>query len=189
MEKFTDKKLVHLYAENGNEECLSLLFDRYTHLVFGVCMKYLQNEQDSKDAVMQIFEKLMDDLRKLEIENFKSWLYTVAKNHCLMKIRKTKSEERGLEEIKKTEDYFVDSVEILHHIDGDGHDEKVTRLKEALAKLNGDQKQCIEMMYLQQLSYKQVSSATGFTMKEVKSHIQNGKRNLKIFLEKRRNEK
>jgi RNA polymerase sigma-70 factor (ECF subfamily) len=184
----TDEELVKLYVDTGDDEFISHLFDRYTHLVFGVCMKYLQNEHDSKDGVMQIFEKLMDDLPRLEIDNFKAWLYTVSKNHCLMKIRKTRSHERRVVELKINEEQFVDSIEILHHIDGDGQDEKVLQLKEALGKLNTEQKQCVELMYLQQMSYKQVATTTGFTMKQVKSHIQNGKRNLKIILEKKRNE-
>src|SRR5688572_15955898 len=64
-----------------------MLLQRYTLLLLGVCMKYLKDEEEAKDAVQQIFLKVITELPKYMVDYFKSWLYMVARNHCLMKIR------------------------------------------------------------------------------------------------------
>ncbi|MCD4677152.1 MAG: sigma-70 family RNA polymerase sigma factor [Desulfobacula sp.] len=178
-----DEKLIKLYKERGEVEIIGELFERYTHLVFGVCFKYLKNEQDSQDVVLEIFEDLMESLKKNEVKNFKSWLYSVSKNFCLMRLRKGKTEEKakqGYLNIFETE--FVESSELLHLFSEDETNNKMIKLKKGLVKLKEEQRICIEMLYLQNKSYIEVAGETGFSMKQVKSYIQNGKRNLKNFL-------
>jgi RNA polymerase sigma factor (sigma-70 family) len=184
VKSFSDEDLIHLYKKSQNEEYLSELFERYTHLVFGVCMKYLRDEEESKDAVLVIFENLMTSLHKQNVANFKSWIYSVSKNHCLMYLRKTKAMESNQseyleimkKEVMESEDFFHlnDSLEI---------EEKIPLLMKAIEKLNEEQRNCIELLYLQDKSYLEVSMITGYSLKQVKSYIQNGKRNLKNFLE------
>ena len=95
----TDEQLIDAFVSDGDRDAFGLLFERYTHLVFGVCMKYLKNPFDAEDAVMGIFEKLMSDLRKHEVRDFSNWLYRVAKNHCLMTLRKQDAVNRTNEEL------------------------------------------------------------------------------------------
>ena len=187
----SDKKSlsdIELLVKHKNSEdniFIGELFERYTHLVFGVCMKYLRNEEDSKDAVMQIFENLIEILKSQDISNFKSWIYSVSKNYCLMKLRKQKT-------IDKAKDIFyenlrtdiMESVDIVHQYDTKGLNEKVPKLNKAIEFLNEEQRKCIELLYLQNKTYKEVARITGYNMKQVKSYIQNGKRNLKNYLEK-----
>ncbi len=154
------------------------MFKRYTHLVYGVCMKYLKDEDESKDAVMQIFEKLLIDLKKYEIQNFKSWLHTVAKNYCLMQLRKTNHETPLNDKL------IVENNNFLHREEENELEERLTLMEEAIAQLNGQQKKCVELFYLKEKCYQEISDHTGYTMNEVKSFIQNGKRNLKIYMEK-----
>lgn len=164
---------------------VGVLFKRYKHLVYGVCRKYLKDDDESKDAVMQIFEKLLTDLKKHEIGNFKAWLHTVSKNHCLMIIRKNKS--RGYQSSATTED-SIDVVEMnaLWHPDHSVEKENtLQQLEVAIQQLNDEQKKCIELFYLEEKSYQQVSEITGYSLLQVKSFIQNGKRNLKILMEKK----
>jgi RNA polymerase sigma-70 factor (ECF subfamily) len=147
-------------------------------------MKYLKNEVDAEDAVMQIFEKLMNDLKKHSIDNFKGWLYMVAKNYCLMQLRGDQSQLKKDKELKKD---FPSIVEINYnlHLDGENEKEKsLLQLEAALKELNEEQRICIELFYLKEMCYKEVSELSGFTMNQVKSYIQNGKRNLKIIMEK-----
>ncbi|HNP97451.1 MAG TPA: RNA polymerase sigma factor [Bacteroidia bacterium] len=179
----TDLELVALYKQ-GDKNALGVLFKRYTHQLFGVCLKYLKDTDESKDAVMSIFEKLQSDLFKHEITFFKSWLYAVTRNHCLMILRSRKGifhqsvdeEGSGLE---------VMEMHSLWHPD-DALEKETTyrKLEEAIKKLKEEQRICIDLFYLQEKSYKEVCDITGFTMLNVKSHIQNGKRNLKIILER-----
>ena len=180
----TDEQLIEAYVTDGDMDAFGLLFERYTHLVFGVCMKYLKNTFDAEDAVMGIFEKLMKDLQKHEVREFKNWLYRVAKNHCLMLIRKRDAGNRANDEILK--DKKQEFMEILfegHHTNKDDKDDSILiSLRDALAALKEKQKICIELMYLEGRSYQEISEMTGYSLKKVKSYIQNGKRNIRNML-------
>lgn len=180
----TDARLVHDFVENGNTALLGLLFERYSHLVFGLCMKYLKNTQDAEDAVMGIFEKLMTDLHKHEVRDFKSWLYMVSKNHCLMILRKNKTAEKATDNIMhEMKQEFMENLFGLHHLNNEESvDDKLISLYDAVNALREEQKICIELMYFEKYSYREIADITGYELKEVKSYIQNGKRNLKNIL-------
>ncbi len=182
----TDKKLVNAYKKSGNREYIGQLFKHYTHLVYGVCLKYLEDEDKSKDAVMDIFEKLIEDLRKHDIAHFKSWLYQVSKNHCLMQLRREKNQGSIHYEMdEKNARLFMESFIDLHHNNEEEEEEKaalVNKLNRAMCVLKDEQRTCIELMYLKDKSYKEIAETTGYKMKQVKSFIQNGKRNLKQIM-------
>jgi RNA polymerase sigma-70 factor (ECF subfamily) len=178
-----DSELLQLYRKDQNPEIIAVLFQRYTHLVYGVCLKYLEDPDDAKDAVMEIFEGLFGSLLKHDIQNFKSWLHSVTRNHCLMILRKKMPHSLSLNDVaEKNREIFMENEEDLHP------DEVLERFKPeelemVLKTLSEAQKICIELVYLQDKSYQETCEITGFSMKEVKSHVQNGKRNLKIRLE------
>ncbi len=183
-----DTELVSRFRLSHNSDYVGELFQRYTHLVFGVCMKYLKNEESSKDAVMEIFEKLLVDLKKHDVDNFKSWLYSVAKNHCLMKLRKDKSQANHTDEYGKESLAIMENEEPLHLENGEEQGTLDKKLYEGIEHLKEEQKVCVELFYMQNKSYEETAEITGYTMKQVKSYLQNGKRNLKIYLtEKGRN--
>jgi RNA polymerase sigma-70 factor (ECF subfamily) len=152
------------------------------HLVYGVCLKYLKNREESKDAVMQIFEKLLTDLPENEILNFKSWLYVITKNFCLMQIRSTQAREKKLTDFRKDQEYFMEIDEVLHPIDNE-EPQNNKALKDCIEQLKAEQKICVEWFYFDNKSYREISSLPGMDEKKVKSLIQNAKRNLKICLE------
>lgn len=173
----TDLELVYRYQKTLNTNYVGALFERYGHLVFGVALKYLQDQDDSKDAVSRIFEKLLNDLKRMKITHFKSWLYTVAKNHCLMELRK-KPESRSIEVLENS--ISVDEAPNRFH----AKELQLTSLEKAITQLKDHQRLCIELFYLKEMSYQLIATKTNFSFKEVKSHIQNGKRNLKQILER-----
>jgi RNA polymerase sigma factor (sigma-70 family) len=146
-------------------------------------MKYLKDEDESKDAVMQVFEKLLEDLKKYRIENFKSWIHTTAKNHCLMKLRSEQSVFIKKEELKKDYPILMESDDEMHLNSENVNEAYLSHLEKAVDELNEEQKTCIELFYLQGKCYQEVAETTGFSMKQVKSFIQNGKRNLKIYIQ------
>jgi RNA polymerase sigma factor (sigma-70 family) len=178
----SDQELLDRFYEDHNNEWLGHLLQRYTLLLLGVSMKYLKNEEEAKDSVQQIFLKVIQELQKYKVEYFKSWLYMVAKNHCLMKIR----EKHGRipteinERIHAKEDEATD----LQTLNDTEH--TLELMEEAMKELNREQQRCLTLFYLQKKSYQQVSEETGFNMLQVKSYIQNGKRNLRILVEKKR---
>ena len=180
-----DEQLVARYIHTHDQKIIGILYERYTHLLFSVCYKYLGNDADAEDTVMLVFEKLFELLKKSEITNFKSWIYTITKNECLMHLRHRKSGERVKEEnLKKLDGEIMESAE-LNHLFSDGNGEhRIRYLETAINELNAEQKQCIELFYLDQKSYREVEQITGYTYNEVKSHIQNGKRNLKQMMER-----
>jgi len=150
-------------------------------LVYGLCMKYLKNREDSQDAVMQIFEVLINDVPRFEIRNFKSWLYGVSRNHCLMKIRKDHGEKNRREKISA--EMFMESAEVVH-LFADNEDEEIQlKLKACLGKLKDDQRRSVELFYYEHRCYKEIADILKSDENKVKSHIQNGKRNLRICLE------
>ena len=163
---------------------VGILYKRYAHLVLGLCIKYLKEEDEAKDAVMQIFEKLMSDLLKHEIQYFKSWLYIFSKNHCLMIIRSRQSRLKKEMDLKLHASSFMETGTGEHLQSHEAKEEELNALEKAMEGLNEEQKICIQLFYLKEKSYQEVAQITGYTMNEVKSFIQNGKRNLKIKLEK-----
>ena len=177
----TDQELLERFQRDHNNEWLGILLQRYTLLLLGVCMKYLKNEEEAKDSVQQIFLKVIQELGKYKVSYFKSWLYMVAKNHCLMKLRdrqgKIPSElnERALAAPGDETD--------LQQMNQEEH--TLELMDDALKELNREQQRCVTLFYLQKKSYQEISDETGYTMMQVKSHIQNGKRNLKILIEKK----
>jgi RNA polymerase sigma-70 factor, ECF subfamily len=174
----SDADLIAEYKKTQQKHIIGILFDRYIHVVFASCMKYHKNEDDAQDAAMEIFEALSEKLLKHDIEYFKSWLYTTTRNHCLMQLRKKKVFER-FENIDKIDQLFVENESNLHH----NIDEEQQVIKKYLSELKEEQRICLELMYFQGLSYKDVAEKTGFELKHVKSYLQNGKRNLKLLLE------
>src|SRR5690606_25188798 len=174
----TDQELLARFYADRNNEWLGLLLQRYTLLLLGVCMKYLKNEDDAKDSVQQVFLKVIQELQKYKVEYFKSWIYMIAKNHCLMKLRGNKAIEIELnEQITPAVNDNLDKTERIEK------DKLLTKMQDAIEKLNPQQQQCVNLFYLQKKSYAEITEITGLTMLQVKSHLQNGKRNLKLMME------
>ena len=175
-----DKELLLRFRHTQNNEWLGVLLQRYTLLLYGVCMKYLQDEDDAKDCVQQIFLKVIQEVPKYEIAYFKSWLYMVAKNQCLTVLRNRKN--KNIVELTDQNGTFLQDANQMHASPETEVSEE--HLNEALKELNKEQYECITLFYLKKLSYQQVSEVTGYPILKVKSHIQNGKRNLRITIEK-----
>ncbi len=170
-----DKDLLQRYYLDHNNEWLGILLQRYTMLLLGVCMKYLKNEEDAKDSVQQVFLKVINDLPKYKVEFFKSWLYMVAKNHCLMKLRdKGKYTAEINDQLMATPDETEGKMQAIEK------DVHLNQMETALQQLNEEQKLCVTLFYLQKQTYQQIAEKSGYSVMQVKSHIQNGKRNLKI---------
>ena len=180
IQSMTDEEIVAEYSQNVDKYLIGVLFDRYIHLVYAGCMKYLKDEENARDAAMEIFEGLTDKLLKYKIDHFKSWLYTTTRNYCLMEFRKRRPVER-LDNNKNIRQLSVEFDDILHLNNEDNEIEEL--LLQCLSELKEEQKVCLELMYLKGLSYKDIATETGYDFKNVKSHIQNGKRNLRLMLE------
>lgn len=182
LKNHTDDELLIIFRENKSAEAITVLFNRYYHLVYGICMKYYRNSENAKDSTMMIFEKLMDDIPKHDIQFFKPWLYRVAQNHCLMQLRTKKYNTVSYDAILEQgiDKAVVGAVEF----DESKHpalakEEILTKMEFAITELNEDQRRCIELFYLEKKTYFEIIDLTGFTFMQVKSFIQNGKRNLK----------
>ncbi len=178
----TDEELVERYRNSHETVYIGELYQRYTHLVFGVCMKYFKDEATAEDASMQIFEKLISELKKHHITAFKPWLHTVVKNHCMMLFRKESTEEKRKTMLKHDTGNVVENPEENHLQEAAEKEFILQHLKESIDELKEEQRICIELFYLKESSYSEISLITGYSQNEVKSYIQNGKRNLKNFI-------
>ena len=176
----SDEELLKHYKVSGESTSFGVLYNRYIPLIYGLCLKYLQDADKAQDAVMQIFEDILPKVCQYDTRVFRTWIYSVAKNYCLQILRK---------DIKETTIDFsifvMESDEILHLLDGESSDEeRMQALNRCIEKLSESQRLCIVHFFLDEMSYADVSEKTGYTVKYVKSNVQNGKRNLKICMEK-----
>ena len=174
-----DEKLVSGYKSTGNLEVLAELYQRYMDLIYGVCLQYLKEPDDAKDAVINIYEELVQKVMKYEIGHFRAWLYQVARNHCLMKLRASKKNVVNL-----TDDLMY-SADYMHPEEALKKESNLEHLHDCIDQLAEDQKKAISLFYLQEKSYQEISAITGEEQGKVRSFIQNGRRNLKICMDKK----
>lgn len=177
-----DQELLQLYRQTRELKYLGELFEKHSEMVYLVCLKYLREESDSKDASMQLFEYLVEAVLKHEITSFKSWLHVTTKNHCLMLLRsRSRKPEVAISEFTPQP---MENHDPMHLTESEQAEKTEQVLQQALQELPPEQRQCIELFYLQQKSYKEIAGITGCDLNKVKSYIQNGKRNLKLYMEK-----
>ena len=179
--KLPDNELIDRFRYSHDNLYIGELYSRYSHLVLGLCIKYFRDIETAKDATMSIFELSMRELKRHRIENFKSWLFTVSKNYCLQELRKTNSLFQKEELYKVFLSETMESDLAMHPIDE--KEKLITKMESLLPSLKNNQRICLKMFYLEGKSYADISQELNLSLKDVKSHIQNGKRNLKIKLE------
>jgi len=180
----SDQELLERFYADHDNQWLGILLERYTLLLLGVCMKYLKNEELARDSVQQIFLKAITELQKYRVEYFKSWIYMVAKNYCLMQLRDKPG--KNTVEVRDTiaaEPVDADKEDLILN------EKTYDYMAEALKELNEEQQLCVTLFYIEKKSYQQIAGETGFSMMQVKSHIQNGKRNMRILIEKKLKER
>ena len=176
----TDQELLERFYADRDNQWLGILLERYTLLLLGVCMKYLKNEELARDSVQQIFLKAITELQKYKVEYFKSWIYMVAKNHCLMQLRdKPGKNTIEVRDSMPAEASEPDKESLLLN------EKTYEYMNEALKELNAEQQLCVTLFYIEKKSYHQIAEQTGYSMMQVKSHIQNGKRNMRLLIEKK----
>ena len=174
----TDAELLEKFYADGSNEWLGILLQRYTLLLLGTCMKYLKNEEEAKDSVQQIFLKVITELKKYKVAYFKSWLYMIAKNHCLMQLRdKNIFVAADNEKHLQAEDINAQGIR--------DKEKTLSLIESSIVELNEEQRNCVILFYLQKKTYNEIAAKTGYSVMQVKSHIQNGKRNLKILVERK----
>lgn len=174
----SDQELLDRYYRDGDKAWVGQLLERYLHLILGVCSRYLKEPEASRDLTQQVCLKVLKDLRRHRVRHFKPWLYQVTRNECLMNIRERK--RHGwipLEDPAMLETEQEDRAPQLEQ------EEQLRQLERALEQLNEPQKRCVSLFYLKKKSYQEISNETGYSLMKVKSHIQNGKRNLRLLLE------
>lgn len=181
-QNLSDEELIVHYQATEDKFAVGELFKRHSLMCFAVCNKYFRNTEKANDAAMAVFEKLFVDLQSHQIKNFKSWLHTVCRNYCLMQLRKPELTVSINDVSEKSGDEFMQLDTFLHQ---DTKEEKLQELEKAIVWLNDKQRQCIELFYLKKKTYKEISEQTGYTVSDVRSQIQNGKRNLKITLQQK----
>jgi RNA polymerase sigma factor (sigma-70 family) len=175
--EMSDNELIVHYKQSLEKQYVGELYKRYAHLVLGMCIHYFKDKDTAKDIVLQIFEKLFEELKKREVENFKAWLTFVVRNYCISEIRKLQTQQGRQLQYQaefKEENYTEENAP--------DPEVEIEKLENALKELNPFQKKCIELFYYKNMTYTQIMESTGYSIKEVKSYIQNGKRNLKLIL-------
>lgn len=181
-EYISDEDLLLQYKQSGNKDLFADLFKKHVTTVYGTCLFYLQDKDEAQDATMVLFEKLMLDIGAREINNFKAWLSFVVRNHCISLIRKNKTASKNRKSYYEFE-MEETSYEAEEKIQSVSDDMLLQEMKNCLPRLKDKQRICVERFYLQNKSYQDIADETGYSLNEIKSHIQNGKRNLKLMIE------
>ncbi len=180
----SDEDLIRHYQQTNEVAIIGELYQRYTHLVYGMCIKYLKDEEDSKDAVMQIFEKLLQALKNQEVQKFQNWLHVLVRNYCLMELRSKKVNLKRTLPLEESENHQLESANYFTNAESEETEKKLSHLEAGMHQIPEEQRICVEMFYLEKKCYQEIAAKTGYDLNKVKSYIQNGKRNLKIYLEK-----
>ncbi|NDV82791.1 RNA polymerase sigma factor [Bacteroides sp. 51] len=176
----SDEDLLAQHKKSGHAEYFGTLYNRYIPLLYGLCLKYLNDEAKAQDAVMQLFENLLPKISGYDIQTFRTWLYSVARNHCLQILRKESKEI-----LVDFNSDLMESDEVLHLLcEEDGNAERMQALRNCLGRLPDGQRISITHFFMQEMSYADIAEKTGYSLNTVKSNIQNGKRNLKICINK-----
>lgn len=176
---YSDEELLSLFKDTGNNDYFHQLYERYIPLIYGLCLKYLQNVEEAQDATVDIYENLSQKLRGYEIAIFKNWLYSVVKNHCFHILKENKKEI-----IVNFDSQFMESEPIFDLLSENNNEEKENALSKCMEQLPEPQRISVEKFFYEDKSYAEIVDETGFHLKSVKSYIQNGKRNLKICIKK-----
>jgi RNA polymerase sigma-70 factor (ECF subfamily) len=180
--KLSDEDIISLYKEKQWNSCIDELYQRYSHMVFGVCLKYVKQTENAEDLTLSLFASLTEKLLYHQVQHFKSWLYVSARNSSLMFLRVNKMNQ----ELKEDDVLYDDSDQQLDEkLEKDALIDSLVMVFEELKK---EQRICIQLFYLQKKSYEEITFITHYSLKEVKSHLQNGRRNLKLLLDKRKEE-
>lgn len=176
---FSDEELLAKFYKLGDNQWLGALLERYTLLLYGLCKKYLKDDGEARDCVQHIFLKVLSELPKYKVAHFGSWLYSVGRSQCLMRIKERQkllkvltSDERDRPGPHPYEEMEADEMEVV-----------LSFIPKAIAALSEPQSVSIRMFYLEKKSYQEIADETGYTLSEVKSNLQNGKRNLKTIME------
>lgn len=189
--QFSDEELLLQYRQRGDKELIGELYSRYHHLAFGACLKILKNKEESSDLVVDIFEKILKKLATEEVHNFNSWLYSLCRNECISHLRKQKAQrnrEGSWEDPEKKAEIFMENEALLRLCEEEIAEEEIEedqeeQVRAALRQLPREQKICITLFFYQQKSYQEIADKTMFSLLQVKSYLQNGKRNLKKLLQ------
>ncbi len=184
----SDEELIIAYKESKNLEYVGELFQRKTHLISALCFKFLKNQTEAEDATFELFEIISRDLLKHEVSNFNSWIFSVSRNHCYKKLRKTIREREKIEEEKNNRSPFMESDENDDLLSKELLEDQLLLMESVIEELKEEQQICVKLFYMEKKSYTDIVEITGYELKKVKSYIQNGKRNIKIMMEKRMND-
>lgn len=187
-EYLSDDELVHHFKTTGDKNTFAELFKKHVKVVYGTCLFYLQDKAEAQDATMLLFEKLMIEVKNRDIANFKGWLSFVVRNHCISIIRKNKSHQKNIKSYYEFE-YEQPNSETEEKINSIDDEKLLQHMSESLPLLKDKQRICIELFYLKNKSYQDIAIETDFSINEIKSYIQNGKRNLKLLIEEKNNSK
>ncbi|MBL7961624.1 sigma-70 family RNA polymerase sigma factor [bacterium] len=181
---FTDGELIESYRHSRDERYLSELFSRYAYLVYFLCNKYFDTKVDSDDAAIEIFTKISNKLLEIDVKNFKSWLYHVTKNFCLDKVNKNNNIQCEFVPISDDDENLFMQFPQFDRLMGTNADQ-VELLQEAVRKLDPEQKECVKLFYFKKKSYNEIMEIKQWDMDKVRSRLQNARRNIIMYLEKR----
>lgn len=182
MKQLNQQELIHRYCKEQNPEALAELFRRVLHLTFGISMKYLKNKMEAEDLVSDLYLKLQVDLCRFNILDFSAWVSMVTKNMALSQLR-TKSRNPKEESLGN----FMELESVDHLLEVEEKETLLLCLENCLNQLQGNQKRCVSLFFLENKSYSEIQEITQLDFKSVKTHLQNGKRMLRLLMEKQMN--
>lgn len=179
----SDEEVLRRYRDSGNTEYFGKLYNRYIPLLYGIALKYLNDTESAENAVMQLFENLLENITQYDIPNFRTWIFSVMKNHCSQILQKKDSREIITDfdtETTETEerDEFLDLFD-----KSDNNKEKQEQLKSSIKKLPVEQRITIIRFFIEEMSFADISDTTEYSLKQVQNYIQDGIRNLKNYIE------
>jgi RNA polymerase sigma-70 factor (ECF subfamily) len=174
-------KLVSLLADN-NQSAFQSIYDKYRHRVYHVALRYLKSAELAQEVVQDVFLKLWTERKRLNPDApVEAWLYTVAKNNTLNRLKKIAVEDKAIQSLKHTakqrNDYSTQ--------DGLKESDCQRLLNEALQSLSTNQLKVYRLAREESLSHLQIAEHLNISPLTVKTHMSRALGHLKLFFANR----
>jgi RNA polymerase sigma factor (sigma-70 family) len=172
----TDAEVIRSYLATQDARYFTQLYRRYANKVYGKCISILKNDAEARDAMQDIFVKIMLNLGNFgEKSQFSTWVYSITYNYCIDAIRKRKKEKTMFsEDIERAPDVAAEEVpdQFLMEMD-------VKNLKVVLEALPDSDRLILIMKYHDDMSIRDIAEILQKTESAVKMKIKRAKEKAK----------
>jgi RNA polymerase sigma-70 factor (ECF subfamily) len=175
-EDLSEEELLRSFTEDGDKAGFAELFNRNSRKIYQACFAFFRDSALAEDATQETFLRAYQNNDRFHGGDYVAWLHRIARNACIDQWRR-KRPEVAIDDTDESApvQLSVASPDANMQI-------AIQHLHRELNKLPADQKRCLELK-IEGYSYEETAARTGLTMDAVRSHLQNGRRTLRLRMQ------